>query len=130
MHLRFVGVRDGRRPRLAPLCLLGNQSGSASTLATNSESDPFCGQPPPCFVSLLATQSSLTVPLWISLLASRKANALACSQGQSLPGAAACHIQWSCDCGMGLQEAMWPHGAKLDGRESFLSDSTNSCTQQ
>ena len=64
----------------------------------NSCREPGCGEPPPTFVKRGQTHGRLSWPLWSSLLASRKATALACSQGHRRPTGADSHKCRSCSC--------------------------------
>ena len=95
---RLRDVNMGAGPREVPLCFPGNQSGSSATFCRNSVTLPWDGDSAlyarpvlSVFNNLEAIQLTCTWPPLISLLASRRAKARACCQGDSRPGAAACH---------------------------------------
>ena len=71
-----------------PVCLPGNQSGSASTKAKNWRNTDLSGWPSPTLVTLSAIQGKLPLPPCTSLLAARRPKAKACCQGQRRPSGA------------------------------------------
>ena len=62
-----------------------DQSLSLSTFRNHSHIALGFGAPPPTFFKRSHTHCSLTLPPWISLLASRSATAFTCSKGVSRP---------------------------------------------
>ena len=95
--LFFPPLRTRAGPRLAPLVLPGNQSGSASTLVKNSDIEPSLGRSPfgsPFLFVRTWSQTNCTSPYDDSFCdrhTSRRAQALACSRPHSLPSRPTSH---------------------------------------
>ena len=87
-HSQSIQVPQPFRPLFLPVCLPGNQSGSASTEAKNWCNADLSGWPPPTLVTLSAIQGRLPSPPCTSLLAARRPKAKACCQGQRRPSGA------------------------------------------
>ena len=94
----FDGVKKGSGPRLLPECLPGNQSGSLSTRSKSSCRDWRAGCEPSFLTARAATHGALTLPPWISRLASLSANARACSHG---------HMRLDCPPRHNSRSASW-----------------------